>query len=197
MAGITGGELLLKCLKQEGIQVMFGVLDGSFNPFLAKLDEYDIRFVNPRHEAAAAHMAEAWSRVRGEPAVVIGGIGPGAANMVSGVVTAYAEGQPADRPERPATAQHHLSRPRRLVPERRLARAIPAGHQVERRGARMAPSARVDPARLPRGDQRPAGARLPRDSRGRHARCRRPRVGQGMAAVPVPGRKGSERATRP
>lgn len=94
MAEMTGGELLLRCLKEEGVQVMFGVLDGSFNPFLAKLDEYGIRFVNARHEAAAAHMAEAWARVRGEPGVVVGGIGPGAANMVSGIVTACAEGSP-------------------------------------------------------------------------------------------------------
>lgn len=94
MAEITGGELLLKCLKQEGVTTLFGILDGSFNPFLAKLEEYDMRFVNARHEAAAAHMAEAWARIRGEPAVVIGGIGPGAANMLSGVVTAYAEGSP-------------------------------------------------------------------------------------------------------
>jgi acetolactate synthase-1/2/3 large subunit len=94
MAEITGGELLLKCLKVEGIGVLFGILDGSFNPFLAKLDDYDMRFVNPRHEAAAAHMAEAWARIRGEPAVVLGGIGPGAANMVSGVITAHAEGSP-------------------------------------------------------------------------------------------------------
>jgi len=91
---LTGGELLLKCLRQEGVSVLFGILDGSFNPFLAKLEAYGMRFVNPRHEAAAVHMAEAYARIRGEPAVVIGGIGPGAANMVSGVVTAYAEGSP-------------------------------------------------------------------------------------------------------
>jgi acetolactate synthase-1/2/3 large subunit len=94
MAEITGGELLLQCLQQEGVSVLFGILDGSFNPFLAKLEQYGIRFINARHEAAAAHMAEAWARIRGEPAVVIGGIGPGAANMVSGVVTAFAEGSP-------------------------------------------------------------------------------------------------------
>jgi acetolactate synthase-1/2/3 large subunit len=94
MTEITGGELLLKCLKAEGVSVMFGVLDGSFNPFLDKLDQYGMRFVCARHEAAAAHMAEAWARVRGEPGVCIGGIGPGAANMVSGIVTAYAEGSP-------------------------------------------------------------------------------------------------------
>lgn len=94
MTQMTGGELLLRCLKEEGVDVLFGVLDGSFNPFLAKLEAYGMRFINPRHEAAAAHMAEAWARIRGEPAVVIGGIGPGAANMVSGIVTAYAEGSP-------------------------------------------------------------------------------------------------------
>lgn len=94
MPEITGGELLLKCLKQEGVSTLFGVLDGSYNAFLAKLDEYGMRLIAPRHEAAAAHMADAWARVRGEPAVVVGGIGPGAANMISGVITAYAEGSP-------------------------------------------------------------------------------------------------------
>lgn len=91
---MTGGELLLKCLQAEGVSTLFGILDGSFNTFLARLDEYNMRFVNSRHEAAAAHMAEAYARVTGAPAVVIAGIGPGAANMVSGVITAYAEGTP-------------------------------------------------------------------------------------------------------
>ena len=94
MSAITGGELLLKCLKAENMSMIFGVLDGSFNPWLARLADYDMQYICPRHEAAAAHMAEAWARIRGEPAVVIGGIGPGAANMVSGVAVAYAEGTP-------------------------------------------------------------------------------------------------------
>ena len=66
MTEISGGELLLRCLKEEGVSTLFGVLDGSFNPFLAKLDEYGMRFVNPRHEAAAAHMAEAYARMSNE-----------------------------------------------------------------------------------------------------------------------------------
>lgn len=94
MTTITGGELLLKCLKAEGVEMIFGVLDGSFNAWLAKLKDYDMGYICPRHEAAAAHMAEAWARVRGQAGVVIGGIGPGAANMVSGVAVAYAEGSP-------------------------------------------------------------------------------------------------------
>lgn len=94
MTQITGGELLLKGLSAEGISTLFGVLDGSHNAFLVALEKYGMRYVTSRHEAAAAHMADAWARVRGEPAVVIGGIGPGAANMISGVATAYAEGVP-------------------------------------------------------------------------------------------------------
>ena len=94
MTEITGGELLLKCLQTEGVSTIFGVLDGSHNAFLAKLDKYGMRFVSARHEAAAAHMAEAWARITGTPGVVITGIGPGAANMVSGVITAHAEGSP-------------------------------------------------------------------------------------------------------
>jgi acetolactate synthase I/II/III large subunit len=94
MSTITGGELLLRALQAEGITQMFGILDGSFNPFLAKLDDYGIRFINTRHEAAAAHMADAYARISGQPAVAIGGIGPGAANMLSGVITASAEGSP-------------------------------------------------------------------------------------------------------
>ena len=94
MAQITGGELLLRCLQAEGITTVFGVLDGSHNPILAKLADYGIRFISARHEAAAAHMAEAWARVRGESGVVITGIGPGALNTTAGVGVAHAEGTP-------------------------------------------------------------------------------------------------------
>ncbi len=94
MAHMTGGELLLRCLRAEGVTTVFGVLDGSHNPILAKLADYGIRFISARHEAAAAHMAEAWARVRGEPGVVITGIGPGALNTTAGVGVAYAEGSP-------------------------------------------------------------------------------------------------------
>ncbi len=94
MAEITGGELLLKCLQQEGVSHVFGVIDGSLNPLLEKLDEYDVELIVPRHEAAGAHMADAWARVTGRPGVCIGGAGLGTANMVSGIVTAHAESVP-------------------------------------------------------------------------------------------------------
>jgi acetolactate synthase-1/2/3 large subunit len=94
MAEITGGELLLQCLKQEGVSHIFGVIDGGLNPLLEKLDDYDVQLIVPRHEAAGAHMADGWARVTGRPGVCIAGAGPGTANLVSGVVTAHAEGVP-------------------------------------------------------------------------------------------------------
>jgi acetolactate synthase-1/2/3 large subunit len=94
MANITGGELLLQCLKQEGVSHIFGVIDAGLNPMLEKLDGYGVQLVAPRHEAAGAHMADAYARVTGQPGICIAGAGPGTANMVSGIVTAQAEGVP-------------------------------------------------------------------------------------------------------
>lgn len=94
MAPIMGGELLAKCLAQEKVRTIFAVPDVSYNPILGKLKEYGIRLVPPRHEAAAAHMADGWSRATGEPGVCMAGAGPGTANLLSGIITAKAEGSP-------------------------------------------------------------------------------------------------------
>ncbi len=53
MATIKGGELLLKCLAQENVRVIFAVPDGAYNSLLGKLKDYGVRLVPPRHEAAA------------------------------------------------------------------------------------------------------------------------------------------------
>src|SRR5208283_612056 len=58
MAQITGAELVLKCLAVEGIKFFFGIPCPEVDPMLAKLDDYGMRFVPVRHEAAAVHMAE-------------------------------------------------------------------------------------------------------------------------------------------
>jgi acetolactate synthase-1/2/3 large subunit len=94
MPSIKGGELLLKCLVQENIRVIFAVPDGAYNSVLGKLKENGVRLIPPRHEAAAAHMADAWSRATGEPGVCMAGAGPGTANLLSGIITARSEGSP-------------------------------------------------------------------------------------------------------
>lgn len=94
MSSIKGGELLLRCLVEENVRVIFAVPDGAYNSVLGKLKEYGVRLIPPRHEAAAAHMADAWSRATGEPGVCMAGAGPGTANLLSGIITARSEGSP-------------------------------------------------------------------------------------------------------
>ena len=94
MTEITVGELLAKCLQAEGIEMMFGIIDGAHIPFSAHAARYGIRHINCRHEEGAVHLAEGYTRTNGKPSAVIGSPGPGAANMLAGVSSAYAEGHP-------------------------------------------------------------------------------------------------------
>lgn len=94
MGEITGGELLLKCLKKEGVNLIFGLPDFGYDPILLNLAPYGIRLVPPRHEAAAVHMAEGVYKTTGRIPVVLAGAGPGAANLASGLICAQAEGVP-------------------------------------------------------------------------------------------------------
>jgi acetolactate synthase-1/2/3 large subunit len=98
MAQITGGELLLRCLHAERVRFIHAITDGTYMMVLEALerlgDELDMRLIVPRHEAAAAHIADGYTRVTGEPAVVMACAGPGAANLISGIICAQGEGSP-------------------------------------------------------------------------------------------------------
>lgn len=95
MAKITGGEVLKRCLVQENVRYVFGVCGAQFLPFLdAIYKDERIEFIGTRHEAAAAHAADAWTRVTGKPGVCIGTVGPGAANLVAGVYPPSADSIP-------------------------------------------------------------------------------------------------------
>jgi acetolactate synthase-1/2/3 large subunit len=98
MADITGGELLLRSLHAEGVRHIHAIPDGTYMIFLEALErlgeELDMRLIVPRHEAAAAHFADAATRITGQPAVAMACAGPGAANLLSGVICAQAEGSP-------------------------------------------------------------------------------------------------------
>ena len=92
MSEITGAELLLKCLVAEGVKFVFGIPCPEVDPLLAKLDQYGVRFVPVRHEAAAVHMAEGLYKTTVQVSVVLGNPGPGSANLLPGVITARHEG---------------------------------------------------------------------------------------------------------
>ncbi|MBI5503666.1 MAG: thiamine pyrophosphate-binding protein, partial [Deltaproteobacteria bacterium] len=92
MAEITVGELLVRCLRAEGIDTTFGIIDGSHIPFVVAAGAYGIRHINCHHEEGAVHLAEGFARITRQPSVVFGSPGPGAANMLAGITSAQAEG---------------------------------------------------------------------------------------------------------
>jgi len=94
MAKITGGEILKRVLEKEGVEYVFGVPGDQLYPFLNALYTSKIKFITFHHEANAAHAADGYARVTGKLGVVVGTVGPGAANLVGGVYPAYAENIP-------------------------------------------------------------------------------------------------------
>lgn len=54
----TGGEVLARILKIEGVDVVFGIIDGTYFGFYSTLGAHGIKLVTPRHETCAAHMAD-------------------------------------------------------------------------------------------------------------------------------------------
>ncbi|MFX0043258.1 MAG: thiamine pyrophosphate-binding protein, partial [Candidatus Hodarchaeota archaeon] len=95
---INGGDVLIKCLLKENVKYMFGVPGGQFlNMYDAVYKwgrEQGIETVLFRHEAAAAHAADAWARVTNTPGICFGTVGPGALNLIAGVGAAWADNIP-------------------------------------------------------------------------------------------------------
>ncbi len=95
MTMMTGGEVLAKCLIEEGVKHVFGVPGDQLYPFLDSVHTSEgIEFITFRHEQAAAHAADAWARTTGNPGVCLGTVGPGAADLVPGVYAAFADSIP-------------------------------------------------------------------------------------------------------
>lgn len=94
MSEMSGGELIARCLANEGIKYLIGLPCPDVDPLLAKLEEFGIRLIPVRHEAAALHMAEGLYKTTGQVAAVFGNPGPGSANLLPGILTAMHEGVP-------------------------------------------------------------------------------------------------------
>lgn len=91
---INGAQILIECLKREGVEVMFGYPGGQALPLFDKIYDSDIRFILTRHEQGAAHAADGYARATGKPGVCISTSGPGATNLVTGIATAYMDSIP-------------------------------------------------------------------------------------------------------
>ena len=90
---MKGGELIAQFLVQENIPYVFGIC-GHGNVGL--LDELyhvrdEVKLISPRHEQTAAHMADAYFRVKHQPVATLTSCGPGSANIVMGIATALAD----------------------------------------------------------------------------------------------------------
>lgn len=92
MDSISGGAVIARMLRAEGVEVVFGIIDGSYFGLYASLRDVGIRLVTPRHETSAVHMAGAYARVTGRLGVCIASNGPGAANALAGVAVENGEG---------------------------------------------------------------------------------------------------------
>lgn len=88
----TGGELIAKMLTAEGVDTVFGIIDGTYVQLTAAFKKHRIRLVTPRHETSAAHMAGTYARLTGKLGVCIASNGPGVANILPGLVTENGEG---------------------------------------------------------------------------------------------------------
>jgi acetolactate synthase-1/2/3 large subunit len=87
-------QLMVKCLENEGVSVVFGIPGEENIRFVQALAASNIRYILTRHEQAAAFMAEMYGRVTGRAAVVSATLGPGAINMQLGVADATTNSTP-------------------------------------------------------------------------------------------------------
>ena len=94
MAKLTGAHLMIRALKLEGIRMVFTIVGDTILPLVDAAEDEGLQLIDTRHEAAAMHMADAWARVTGEPAVVMVTGGPGFANAMSALPNIYTSESP-------------------------------------------------------------------------------------------------------
>jgi acetolactate synthase-1/2/3 large subunit len=94
----TGARITIDALKREGVKVIFGIPGLSnmqlYDAFIEDLKNGELRHVLMRHEQAAAHAADGYARASGVPGVCTATSGPGATNLVTGLITAYWDSSP-------------------------------------------------------------------------------------------------------
>lgn len=93
---MEGGQALIRCLENEGVEHIFGYSGGAAIPIFDALvtTGTKIKFILVRHEQGAVHMADGYARSTGKPAVVLVTSGPGATNTLTGIMTAHMDSIP-------------------------------------------------------------------------------------------------------
>ncbi|MDN5303924.1 MAG: acetolactate synthase large subunit [Fusobacteriaceae bacterium] len=95
MKKINGARIILEGLKRQGVDTIFGYPGGKVIPLYNELYDFPgIHHILTRHEQGAAHAADGYARVTGKVGVCVSTSGPGATNLVTGIMTAYMDSIP-------------------------------------------------------------------------------------------------------
>ena len=93
---INGSEIVIECLKEQGVDTVFGYPGGAILNVYDELYKHrdEIRHILTSHEQGAAHAADGYARATGKVGVCLATSGPGATNLVTGIATAYMDSIP-------------------------------------------------------------------------------------------------------
>ncbi len=93
---LTGAEIVIECLKEQGVDTVFGYPGGSILNVYDELYKHqdEIRHILTSHEQGASHAADGYARATGKVGVCLATSGPGATNLVTGIATAYMDSIP-------------------------------------------------------------------------------------------------------
>lgn len=96
MMQMTGSQILIECLKEQGVDTVFGYPGGAILNVYDELYRHrgEIRHVLTSHEQGASHAADGYARATGRVGVCLATSGPGATNLVTGIATAYMDSVP-------------------------------------------------------------------------------------------------------
>ena len=90
----TGSDILIRALREEGVEVLFGHPGGAVLFLYDAIARHGFRHVLARHEQGAVHMADGYARASGRPGVALVTSGPALTNAITGIATAYADSIP-------------------------------------------------------------------------------------------------------
>ena len=92
---LTGSQILIECLKEQGVDTVFGYPGGTILNIYDELYSHpEIHHILTSHEQGAAHAADGYARATGKVGVCMATSGPGATNLVTGIATAYMDSSP-------------------------------------------------------------------------------------------------------
>ena len=93
---LTGSEIVIECLKEQGVDTVFGYPGGTILNIYDELYKHsdEIHHILTSHEQGAAHAADGYARSTGKVGVCFATSGPGATNLVTGIATAFMDSVP-------------------------------------------------------------------------------------------------------